>query len=112
EFGSKRQPKYYFERGSAYLELKDYSNALKDFDKAVSLGDDGSRLHLKKARSHYGLGQWDAAVKEFTATINVDPRCAAAFEGRALAHEKLGKPDLAKQDREQSHQLLKQWGLE
>lgn len=112
ELGNKRQPKYYFERGSAYLELKDYANALRDFNKATLLGDNGSRLHLKKARSLYALGQYEPAVQEFTSTTNIDPKCAAAYEGRALAHEKLGKPDLAKIDREQAHQLLQQWGLE
>ena len=41
--------------------------------------------HLEKASKHRRVGEWDAAIQEFTVAINLMPRNFIAYSGRGLA---------------------------
>jgi serine/threonine protein kinase/Tfp pilus assembly protein PilF len=86
-------------------ELKSRSGqpkaAIEDFNKAMFSGA-LDRIHLHKASALVALGQFEAAVNEWSLALRRDPELPEAFLGRALAQMKLSRWEMALADLEQA----------
>lgn len=81
-----------FLRGMAYMTLKDYPNAIKDFQSYATAFPSGPNA----GDSAYNLGsaylltkQYDKAVPAYTAALRIDPKDAAAYYGRMIAYSEI-----------------------
>lgn len=96
----------YLARGDANTQMKNYKQALADFDQlfklAPNLQNDRGSLHLYKdlAICHIGLEQWSVALDDCNKMISFNGRYPFAYMARSIAYDKLGKTDLAKKDSE------------
>jgi tetratricopeptide (TPR) repeat protein len=83
------------DRGLAYIEDKQYDNAIADLKKA-------SELDANNAKTHYNLGaaflynsQIDEAAQAFSEAIALDPESAVFHSGRGTAYLQATDYDLA-----------------
>ncbi|MGM0381384.1 MAG: tetratricopeptide repeat protein [bacterium] len=83
------QMKPYMERGKIFYQLEEYERALNDFNKAYSDFDDApGKVILYRARSYYGLGALDRALKCYREYIEEAPEdVEAALEAAWVAEE-------------------------
>jgi Tfp pilus assembly protein PilF len=99
----------YFERGYAYFLAGTYDKALEDTDVAlrIAISKNYNRLYeiqLQRARILSQMGRFNEAVVAYTEAINADgsqARSMYLFE-RATLYEKMGRPDLARNDFKQA----------
>ncbi len=73
--------------------------------------DDGSgrpEIYLTKGKDLMNKGHYVASSAYFSAAIRLDPRNLRAYQSRALLHEKINRPDLARQDRAKAQKLFKE----
>ena len=89
--------------GLAYSQLQDETKAARCFEDAVQLDDTRTyapaHLHLGAAR--YNQRDYEGAVKECTAAVEIDPTLADAYATRSLAFRSLARLDRARADQEQ-----------
>ena len=57
----------------------------------IDRNPDNAPPYTARGQSLNALGKYDAALEDFTASLNVDNRNADAWAGRGFAYEKLGK---------------------
>jgi tetratricopeptide (TPR) repeat protein len=77
-----RVPIGYFNRGMAYVDKKDYNNAIADLDKGLELDSNMSYALFKRAVAHKALGNKDKALSDLTKAIDMDPEVYEAFKVR------------------------------
>ena len=97
-------PQVFFARAMVYEKswfLGDTrQKVLADLTKSVELCKDdcGASLHQKRGELNLELGNFEAAVEDFTKAIQRDSSERLSYEKRAEAYRKLGRNDLADQD--------------
>ena len=65
----------YIDRGSSYLMLSQYENAIKDETTAIEMTPIPMAYNIR-GLAYYGLGQFDQAVADYQTAISLDPRFA------------------------------------
>ena len=103
----------YVNRGIIFALRADYSNALFDYDKAISLNPGEAEAFLNKGllllrvprRDREALALIDLAIAKKTT------HPALAYLARAIAHEGLGNFDAAYRDYQQAAILDPKWDL-
>jgi len=101
-------PKYvkaYYNRVLTYTDLGEWKNVVDNCSKMMQLAPRCVVVYYHRAVAYGGLNEWQKALADCSTAIERNPRFAAAYTYRALAYEKLGKDDLAKQDREKGELL-------
>ena len=81
-----------FNRGEEYLQSKNYTEAIKQFEKAVSLKPEWAEAHFKLGMAHSSVPPLDkdrpahiqAAIKAFEAAIRLRPNWAEAHNELGL----------------------------
>jgi superkiller protein 3 len=85
--------------GVAYVELKDYDKAMKEFQ--ASLADRTYRtpekVHLNMGNMYANQGVMSEAVRSFQKALEVNPKYLLAYLGLGDAYKRMGKNDLAAQ---------------
>jgi lipoprotein NlpI len=71
----------------------DFKTALALTDKALALAPKRADAWLLRGSCHDNLGNFTAAVCDFTHCLEIDPKKAMAWQHRGAAHFKLGKID-------------------
>src|SRR5262245_17669687 len=74
-----RLPIGYMNRGIAYLDKKDYDNAITDFDKAVELNPKLGYAFHKRGIAHIAMDKDDLAIEDFTKAVEADPDSYDAY---------------------------------
>jgi tetratricopeptide (TPR) repeat protein len=92
-------PRYY--RGLLYLELKEYSQALEDFDQLVALQPELPAPYLNRALAKLGLGDAQGAIEDVTACLGLKGAPSRSWFIRADAKRRLGDFAGSKLDREE-----------
>ena len=95
----------YFFRGYAYYNLKQYSNAVDDYTKALWFDRDAAMPYLLRGIAYYDLKQYSKAIGDYTEFIRLKPNIPLLYENRANACDKLGKSSEAAQDRKRAKEL-------
>lgn len=94
----------YVNRGGAYLLLKEYGKAMRDFTIALEIDPDHADAYFRRGLLEAKLadaGQKSAlvrAIKDYTRAIEVDPEFADAYHARAIARYRLGFLKGARED--------------
>jgi len=79
-------------------------------DEQVLVYDDGSgrpETYLAKGNDLMNRGHYVGAHAYFCAAIRLDPANLDAYQSRAMLHEKINRPDLARQDQAMAEKLFK-----
>jgi len=87
-------------RGIVYMREENYSRAMRDYDRALSLMPDMPEIKINLGAMLYHMGRFREAIEALDAGVkaqNIDAR-AAGFYNRALAYERLGEARRAYDD--------------
>lgn len=84
----------YYNRGIAFQRVGKYQEALEDYLKAVKLNPKEKNTHYAVGQMQKLLGQYEAAIRAFDRTIQMDPYFAKAYHGLGLIY--LRKPETMK----------------
>jgi len=77
--------------GDLFLSRGDLAKAFLEYEKALQLDRENSRVQYKKGLSLVAGKINEDAIKEFKAVIKRDPGYALAYEGLGLAYFQMGK---------------------
>ncbi len=91
-------PFRYRRKGQLMCQLNRYDDAIKEFNKAISLGGDEYWCYFDRGCCYSNMNQNDKAIADFTKLISLRPDHAIAFSLRAKCYKKIGRLDLAKKD--------------
>ena len=69
--------------GSAHLNKGNYSDAITDFNKVISLKAGSAYPYELRGSAYLGMGDYSNAITDFNKVISLDPNNAAAFLIRA-----------------------------
>ncbi|WP_185965625.1 tetratricopeptide repeat protein [Flavobacterium zepuense] len=83
-------PKAYYNRGLAKLNLKLLSNAITDFDKAIELDPEKADTYNNRGIAKHFLKKYQAAIKDYDAAISINPTHAEAYNNRGISKIKSG----------------------
>jgi tetratricopeptide (TPR) repeat protein len=95
---TRRLAEFYFERGKARYEAKEYEAALADLSEAVTLYPTGLTYHYGRGRTYYRLERYEDAVIDFAHDIEQRPYGGGEDDNygwRGLAYYRLSKYTLA-----------------
>jgi tetratricopeptide (TPR) repeat protein len=68
----------YCNRGSAYLEKKDYDRAIADYDQAVKLDPNDAAAYLGRGSAYLKKGDYDSAYADMEKVLQINPNNADA----------------------------------
>lgn len=91
----------YYARGRLYEEANQLTDALADYDQAISLVSDNEDLITARARVHEQLGNFVEAVADYSRLVLLDInsfKVREAYTSRAALYEKLGNRTQALED--------------
>ena len=73
----------YYNRGNAKYELKQYQEAIADYDKAIELNQKMCRYY-NRGNAKYELKQYQEAIADFNKAIELNPKDAHTYYGRGI----------------------------
>src|SRR5262249_11056931 len=86
-------------RGIAHSRNQQYALATADCSRALKLAPRTSVYLANRGYALFNGGKTDDAIRDFTAAIAINPKYAAAYEGRAKAYEKAGDAEKGRADK-------------
>ncbi len=89
---------YYNDRGNLYLNLEQFAEALKDYQKAIELSPPYWEVWSNLGRCYVKTNQPYEAVKAYDRALDLKPDEFSVWVARAGVLETLGKPDAAISD--------------
>lgn len=95
----------HYNRGTIYLNLAGYQQAIEDFDKAVSFKPDYADAINNRGLSFLNLGRHQQAIEDFNLVIRLKPDYAKAFNNRGIVLFKVGRHQEAIADFERAIRL-------
>jgi tetratricopeptide (TPR) repeat protein len=97
--------KAFYSRGTIYLEKNDFSNAIDDFTRAISVNTAFSGIYYARGKAYYLRGMptsdksdFMKAADDFNQAIRLSPDYADAFLGQARAYYQIGEYEKAISD--------------
>ncbi len=89
-----------FDRGELYMNVGDYARASGDYARIIAIDDDSEEAYAKKAECEFALKKYEQAAADYSLAIKhqIYPT-GKLYNARAKAYDKMGKKDLAEQDR-------------
>jgi tetratricopeptide (TPR) repeat protein len=76
----------YFDRGSAYAKIDQYSKAIKDFTTAIQLNPMDSRFYIGRGNVFQAQQQYALANADFTKAISINPNEPSYYVARAYSY--------------------------
>ncbi|MFD1140468.1 tetratricopeptide repeat protein [Larkinella insperata] len=92
-------------RAVAYFELKDYENALLDYDQAIKLSPDFYKPYYNRAKLKTARGETDPALRDFSEAIRRAPDISDIYLDRGQLFANSGNLTSALSDFNQAIQL-------
>lgn len=74
----------YFIRGSNYLRLEIYQQAIKDISVAIELNPNVPKYYERRGGAYFLIGIYNHAVKDYDKAIELNPTYAEAYFGRSI----------------------------
>jgi len=91
----------FFNRGLIHYELKEYDQAIKDFDQMIGLDfGDFSMVYHSRGRAWAAKGDDNRAIADYNKAIEIQPNYGMAYYHRSVAERRLGRSLQADSDRE------------
>lgn len=83
--------------GDEYWEDGDYQKAISFYTRAIKL-DNNALYYFNRGYCHDLLREYDAAIRDYSKAVQVDPSYAEAFNARGFIYDSQGKFEKAIQD--------------
>lgn len=87
-----RDAYFYYFRGNAYLNLKQYDRAIADYTRAIRLDPRYVDAFVGRAAAYYYIAAYNRALREWGKVIKLAPKSATAWGNRAWTYCQLGEP--------------------
>ena len=103
-----KDPKFanvYSNRGNAYLDLKQYPNAINDYTKAISLDPSHLKAYNNRGNIYYEQKKYQQALKDYNQCLRLNPNYKFAYVNRGLVFYQLKNKSRACQDFQKACQL-------
>lgn len=82
----------YYNRGTAYIQLRQYQKAIDDFTRAIDLKPyDAVYAYDNRGAVYYSLGRFREAIADYSEAIRLKEDDAEAYYNRGLAYLQLGE---------------------
>ncbi|MCZ9886919.1 tetratricopeptide repeat protein [Brachyspira hyodysenteriae] len=81
----------YYNRGLSYFNLKNYEEAIKDFDKVIELSPEKSNAYYNRGHSKSYLGKYEEGIKDFKKVLEFNEDDAEAIYYIGLGYFYLGR---------------------
>ena len=88
----------YSDRGWAYLHLKEYGQAMSDFNSALALKPDYAWVYGSRGLAYHLLKDYQRAIADFDRAIELNPQYTWSYEQRGRVYRKLGNYRRALED--------------
>ncbi len=82
-------PMYYSARGSAKHKLKQYKEAINDYDNAIELNPKNVFAYYNRGLNKFHLNQYKESIKDFDRVIELNPKYVEAYIYRGVSKGKL-----------------------
>lgn len=92
----------YHNRGFAYLQARQFPEALADFSKAIEINPLDANAWMGRGTLYTRTGSHDRAIAELTRAIEIDPRYAEAYAKRCFVRMMQADPRAALPDCEKA----------
>ena len=92
-------------RASAFLDLFDYTAALRDFTEALDLAPNNIGFLDGRARTFDDMGEHQKAIQDYDLALQIAPKVAALYAGRASSYAQMGNIDAALRDLDQAQKI-------
>ncbi len=92
------QSEIYYNAGFLHGELGQYSEAIDDYTRAISLEPDDPLAFVNRGIIHDYAGDLEAAISDYETAIEIDPRNYYAFNNRGIAYRGLGELERSIED--------------
>jgi len=106
----------WFDKGNAFLESRNYNDAINAYNKAIQLNPNNDVAYLKRGVAHFNLGNYQQAINDYNMAINdynmaiqLNPQYADTYNGRGVAYGKLGNSQKAINDFNKAIELNPQY---
>ena len=76
----------YYKQGLARVKLRQYDDAIVDYDMAIQLKPDYAIAYISRGNAKFYLGQYAAATTDFDNAIQLKPDDADAYVARGTAN--------------------------
>jgi len=80
----------YNNRGNELLKLKQYDEAMKDFNKAIALYPSDELFYINRATTNYFMGKYSEALHDYDHAITLNPDNPQPYYRSALTYRALG----------------------
>ncbi len=90
--------KAYNNRGLAYKGLGEYSNALRDFNRVLTLNDKDDYAYNNRGIVYKLLGNYNTAIDDYSKAISLNPHDSDYYNNRGVAYQAQGSYTLAIRD--------------
>ena len=81
--------------GNIFFKQKDYDTAIEQYQKAIELTPDDSRLYYNLAAAYFNKDELEFAVTFYKKAVKLEPDFADAYTGLAMAYFNLGNYEQA-----------------
>lgn len=95
----------FFEKGKANANLGEYTQALKDFTKAIELDPDFSKAYNFRGVVKEAIGDFTGAIEDYTKAIELKAEYSLAYYNRGLVNLTMGKKDCGCSDLDKAAKL-------
>ncbi len=85
-------------RGTAYAQIGEYSEALKDFNAAIAMNPNYYQAYNNRALLHYKTKKYEQAMTDYNEAIRLAPKYHLAYIGRGRLHQRMKRVSLALAD--------------
>jgi tetratricopeptide (TPR) repeat protein len=84
--------------GVAYLEKKQFMQAILLFTKAIEANSEYAEVYLGRGAAYKETGQYDEAISDFDKAVELNPNIAVAYYSRGLIYSMKGRYDASISD--------------
>jgi tetratricopeptide (TPR) repeat protein len=85
----------YINRGMAYSQDEEYSQAMSDFDNAIRLRPDYCDAYNNRGAVYKKLGEYDRAIQDFNYALSLKPDDAEIYYNLGICYVQMGLDDKA-----------------
>lgn len=90
-----RNTQAFLNRGVAFVQIRDFDGALKDFDTAIDLEPLNPECYVNRGIVYINHALFPKALADFDRAIELDPAAAPAYANKAFLLENFGRWDEA-----------------
>jgi tetratricopeptide (TPR) repeat protein len=80
-----------FQEGMRQMRPGSYQQAIRSFDRAVSIRPQHALAYFERGVAHKSLGETNAALADFETALGIDPTLAPAYAIRGLIYREQGE---------------------